>query len=76
MTRNGLCVVNYHVPCMTLKDALSMAYDVYLADGLKPSSIDLGDDKTWVPFVERDALQVKLGDMKPEEYISLHRNAG
>lgn len=68
-------VVNYHIRTETLKDALSMAYDVYLADGLKPSSIDLGDDKTWVPFVERDALQVKLGDMKPEEYISLHRNA-
>lgn len=63
-------VINYHVATDNMMEALTTAYDVYLSSGLKPDSIDDGEES--LGFDERDALQVRIGDMTVGAYAEKH----
>lgn len=70
LPKKGGSVLHYHIPTDTLKDAVCLAYDLYLSAGIKPDSIDYGDCA--YRFHERDALQLKMGDLNSETYAKRH----
>lgn len=63
-------VINYHVKCPGLDDALRAACDLYQSGGLMPDSIDFGPSV--VRFDYRDARAVIDGRMPLSRYEFIH----